>query len=156
MPENNPKGGQGPMGILDISLLSLFITQVLKIFTVYPFNFSWVIGSGGMPSSHAAFVSTLRTSIGLRCAFRSDLFAIVAVFSLIIMYDAGGVRRAVGEQANVLNKIIRNLDLKQLNRSADKELIIKDLKQLIGHTPIEVLEGTLLGILIALLNHLYF
>jgi len=156
MPENNPKGGQGPMGILAISLLSLFITQVLKIFTVYPFNFSRVIGSGGMPSSHAAFVSTLSTSIGLRYGFRSDLFAIVAVFSLIIIYDAGGVRRAVGEQANVLNKIIRNLDLKQLNRSADKELIIKDLKELIGHTPIEVLVGTLLGILIALLNHLYF
>lgn len=156
MPENNPKGGQGPMGIFAISLLSLFITQVLKIFTVYPFNFSRVIGSGGMPSSHAAFVSTLSTSIGLRYGFRSDLFAIVAVFSLIIIYDAGGVRRAVGEQANVLNKIIRNLDLKQLNRSADKELIIKDLKELIGHTPIEVLVGTLLGILIALLNHLYF
>lgn len=144
------------MGILAISLLSLFITQVLKIFTVYPFNFSRVIGSGGMPSSHAAFVSTLSTSIGLRYGFRSDLFAIVAVFSLIIIYDAGGVRRAVGEQANVLNKIIRNLDLKQLNRSADKELIIKDLKELIGHTPIEVLVGTLLSILIALLNHLYF
>lgn len=144
------------MGILAISLLSLFITQVLKIFTVYPFNFSRVIGSGGMPSSHAAFVSTLSTSIGLRYGFRSDLFAIVAVFSLIIIYDAGGVRRAVGEQANVLNKIIRNLDLKQLNRSADKELIIKDLKELIGHTPIEVLVGTLLGILITLLNHLYF
>lgn len=144
------------MSILAISLLSLFITQVIKIFTVYPFNFSRVIGSGGMPSSHASFVSTLSTSIGLRYGFRSDLFAIVAVFSLIIIYDAGGVRRAVGEQANVLNKIIRNLDLKQFSRSADKELIIKDLKELIGHTPIEVLVGTLLGILIALLNHLYF
>jgi len=143
------------MSILAISLLSLFITQVIKIFTVYPFNFSRVIGSGGMPSSHASFVSTLSTSIGLRYGFRSDLFAIVAVFSLIIIYDAGGVRRAVGEQANVLNKIIRNLDLKQFSRSADKELIIKDLKELIGHTPIEVLVGTLLGIIIALLNHFY-
>lgn len=143
------------MSILAISLLSLFITQVIKIFTVYPFNFCRVIGSGGMPSSHASFVSTLSTSIGLRYGFRSDLFAIVAVFSLIIIYDAGGVRRAVGEQANVLNKIIRNLDLKQFSRSADKELIIKDLKELIGHTPIEVLAGTLLGIIIALLNHFY-
>src|SRR5690554_4270216 len=155
MPENNPKGGQGPMGILAISLLSLFITQVLKIFTVYPFNFSRVIGSGGMPSSHAAFVSTLSTSIGLRYGFRSDLFAIVAVFSLIIIYDAGGVRRAVGEQANVLNKIIRNLDPKHFYKSTDKEIIIKDLKELIGHTPVEVLVGTFLGILFALLNHFY-
>ena len=58
------------MSILAISLLSLFITQVIKIFTVYPFNFSRVIGSGGMPSSHASFVSTLSTSIGLRYGFR--------------------------------------------------------------------------------------
>ncbi|HHU92542.1 MAG TPA: divergent PAP2 family protein [Halanaerobiaceae bacterium] len=144
------------MNILEISLLSLFITQVIKIFTVYPFNFSRVIGSGGMPSSHAAFVSTLSTSIGLRYGFKSDLFAVVAVFSLIIIYDAGGVRRAVGEQANVLNKIIRNLDPKHFYKSTDKEIIIKDLKELIGHTPVEVLVGTFLGILFALLNHFYF
>ncbi|MFY9394847.1 MAG: divergent PAP2 family protein [Halanaerobiales bacterium] len=144
------------MNILEISLLSLFITQVIKIFTVYPFNFSRVIGSGGMPSSHAAFVSTLSTSIGLRYGFKSDLFAVVAVFSLIIIYDAGGVRRAVGEQANVLNKIIRNLDPKHFYKSTDKEIIIKDLKELIGHTPVEILVGTFLGILFALLNHFYF
>lgn len=144
------------MNILEISLLSLFITQVIKIFTVYPFNFSRVIGSGGMPSSHAAFVSTLSTSIGLRYGFKSDLFAVVAVFSLIIIYDAGGVRRAVGEQANVLNKIIRILDPKHFYKSTDKEIIIKDLKELIGHTPVEVLVGTFLGILFALLNHFYF
>lgn len=149
------------MNILQISLLSLLVAQIIKIFTVYPFNLSRIIGSGGMPSSHASFVSTLSTSIGLRYGFNSDLFAIVAVFSLVIIYDAGGVRRAVGEQANVLNKIIKHLDFKQLdfkqlNKSADKEMIIKDLKELVGHTPVEVLIGTLLGISFALINHLYF
>ncbi|MFP4661553.1 MAG: divergent PAP2 family protein [Halanaerobiales bacterium] len=143
------------MGILQISLLSLFIAQFTKIFTLYPFNFSRIIGSGGMPSSHASFVSTLSTSIGLQYGFSSDLFAIVAVFSLIIIYDAGGVRRAVGEQANVLNKMIRHLDLKQLSRDREKEIIIEDLKELVGHTPFEVWIGTMLGIGLALINHLY-
>jgi len=144
------------MGTLQISLLSLFIAQFIKVFTVYPFDITRLIGSGGMPSSHASFVSTLSTSIGLIYGFSSNLFAIVAVFSLIIMYDAGGVRRAVGEQANVLNNMIRHLELKQLNKNREKQIIIKDLKELVGHTPFEVWVGTILGIGMALLNHLYF
>lgn len=141
------------MGILQISLLSLFTAQFIKIFTTYPFDFTRILGSGGMPSSHASFVSTLSTSIGLRYGFSSDLFAIVAVFSLIIIYDASGVRRAVGEQANVLNNLVKHLDLKKLNKNREKE-IIKDLKELVGHTPFEVLVGSMLGIGFALFNHL--
>ncbi len=144
------------MGTLQISLLSLFIAQFIKVFTVYPFDITRLIGSGGMPSSHASFVSTLSTTIGLIYGFSSNLFAIVAVFSLIIMYDAGGVRRAVGEQANVLNNMIKHLELKQLNKNREKQIIIKDLKELVGHTPFEVWVGTILGIGLALLNHLYF
>ncbi|MFW6306903.1 MAG: divergent PAP2 family protein, partial [Bacillota bacterium] len=136
-------------------LFSLFFAQFLKIFTTYPFNFSRIIGSGGMPSSHASFVSTLSTTIGLNYGFDSDLFAIVIVFSLIIIYDASGVRRAVGEQANVLNKMIKHFDLKQLNKTREQELIIiQDLKELVGHTPVEVLIGTMLGISIAMINFL--
>lgn len=144
------------MGTLQISLLSLFIAQFIKTFTVYPFDITRIIGSGGMPSSHASFVSTLSTSIGLIYGFSSNFFAIVAVFSLIIMYDAGGVRRAVGEQANVLNNMIKHLELKQLNKNREKKIIIKDLKELVGHTPFEVWVGTALGIVMALLNHFYF
>lgn len=144
------------MGILTISLLSLFIAQFMKIFTDFPFDLTRIIGSGGMPSSHAAFVSTLSTTIGLKYGFDSDLFAIVTVFSLIIIYDAGGVRRAVGEQANVLNHLIEHLELKTINRNREKEkIIIEDLKELIGHTPFEVLAGAILGISIALINFLY-
>ncbi|MFW5985964.1 MAG: divergent PAP2 family protein [Halanaerobiales bacterium] len=145
------------MGILFISLLSLFFAQVIKIFTKYPFQFSRIIGSGGMPSSHASFVSTLSTAIGLKYGFDSDLFAVVTVFSLIIIYDAGGVRRAVGEQANALNQLIEHLDLKHNRRpgSPEKNIILEDLKELIGHTPFEVLIGAVLGISIALINHFY-
>ncbi len=137
------------MSILPASLLSLFMAQFIKIFTTYPFDFTRIVGSGGMPSSHAAFVSTLSTLVGLKYGFNSDLFAIVAVFSLIIIYDASGVRRAVGEQANVINRLIKHLDITRLER--DKELLKKDLKELIGHTPFEVLAGTLLGVIVALL-----
>lgn len=138
------------MKILELSLLSLIIAQFLKIFTVFPPDFSRIIGSGGMPSSHASFVSSLATSIGLKYGFSSDLFAIVTVFSLIIIYDAGGVRRSVGEQAKILNRLIRHLDLKKLDR--EKEIIKRDLKELVGHTPFEVWAGTFLGILIAILG----
>lgn len=142
------------MIILEISLLSLFIAQFIKIFTSSPPNFSRILNSGGMPSSHAAFVSTLSTSIALKYGYNSDLFAIVVVFSLIVIYDAGGVRRAVGEQANVLNNLLKNLDFKDLTPDRSKE-IKKDLKELVGHTPIEVLLGALLGITIALLSSSY-
>ncbi|MFW6035499.1 MAG: divergent PAP2 family protein [Halothermotrichaceae bacterium] len=143
------------MPILNISLLSLLVAQFLKLFTKYPFDITRIIGSGGMPSSHASFVSTLSTSIGLKYGFQSDLFAIVTVFSLIIIYDAGGVRRAVGKQANVLNKLINHLELKKTNLKKEKDLILEDLKELIGHTPIEVFAGILLGISIALINNIF-
>ncbi len=142
------------MIILEISLLSLFIAQFIKIFTSSPPNFSRILSSGGMPSSHAAFVATLATSVALKYGYNSDLFAIVVVFSLIVIYDAGGVRRAVGEQANVLNNLLKNIDFKDFSPDRGKE-IKKDLKELIGHTPIEVLLGALLGISIALLSSGY-
>lgn len=142
------------MIILEISLLSLFIAQFIKIFTSSPPNFSRILSSGGMPSSHASFVATLSTSVALKYGYNSDLFAIVVVFSLIVIYDAGGVRRAVGEQANVLNNLLKNIDFKDLTPDRGKE-IKKDLKELIGHTPIEVLLGALLGISIALLSSGY-
>jgi len=138
------------MSIFTISIISLITAQILKIFTTYPFDITRILGSGGMPSSHAAFVSTLTTLIGLKYGINSDIFAIVAVFSLVIIYDASGVRRAVGQQANVLNKLLNHLDITKIEK--DKELLKKDLKELIGHTPVEVLFGILLGIAIAFLN----
>jgi len=144
------------MNIFEISILSLIVAQIIKVFTLRPFDLSRIVGSGGMPSSHASFVSALSTSIGLKYGFHSDIFAVAAVFSLIIIYDAGGVRRAVGEQANILNKIIKQLDFKQLSKGTDKEIIIKELKELVGHTPFEVLIGALLGIVFALFNYVLF
>lgn len=138
------------MSLLEISIFSLFTAQFLKIFFIRPMNIYTFFTSGGMPSSHSSFVSSLAVSVGLKYGFASDLFAIVTVFSLIVTYDASGVRRAVGQQANVLNNLIKHLESK--NFANDRQLIKEDLKELIGHTPYEVIAGVLLGAIIALLN----
>lgn len=95
-----------------------------------------------MPSSHSAFVTSLATAIGMTVGFDSVLFALSFAFAMIVMYDASGVRRAAGKQAKVLNAI-----LEDLNR---RELHPERLRELLGHTPFEVVVGALLGILIAL------
>jgi acid phosphatase family membrane protein YuiD len=123
------------------------IAQFLKGFTsIRPRGFSWkhFLGTGGMPSSHSAFVSGLTTAVGILEGFGSTLFAACFVFSMIVMYDAAGLRRAAGKQAAILNKLIDELihtgELKQAR-----------LKELLGHTPYEVFAGASLGILVAVL-----
>lgn len=141
------------MSLLGVSIFSLFAAQFLKIFFTRPINFYTFFTSGGMPSSHSSFVSALAITVGLKHGFSSDLFAVVTVFSLIVTYDASGVRRAVGQQANVLNNLIKHLEDKSFTH--DKQLIKEDLKELIGHTPFEVFAGVLLGAIIALFNWYY-
>ena len=96
-----------------------------------------------MPSSHSSFVTSLATLVGLERGFNSTDFAIVVVFALIIMYDASGVRRAVGKQATILNQIVDDVH-------HGKHIEQEKLKELIGHTPIEVWMGAILGIVVAL------
>lgn len=132
--------------ILGISMFACFLAQFFKIFTFKEkkIKISRIISSGGMPSSHSSFVTALATLVGVELGFDSMEFAVVAVFSMIIMYDASGVRRAVGKQATVLNQIIDDLQHK-------KHIEQKKLKELVGHTPIEVLFGAILGIATALI-----
>lgn len=137
------------MKTLEIALISMITAQFLKIFTKKPFSITRILSAGGMPSSHSSFVSSLSTIIGLRYGFNSDIFAIVVVFSMITMYDATGVRRAVGKQAEVLNKLIYHLS--NFDNQENKDIIFEELKELIGHTPVEVFVGAILGISIALL-----
>jgi acid phosphatase family membrane protein YuiD len=101
-----------------------------------------LISTGGMPSSHSAGVSALATSVGILNGFDSIAFAITSVFGLIVMFDAQSVRRAAGEQAEILNKII--------NDFYNKKNISKiPIRELLGHTPVEVLVGGILGIVIS-------
>ena len=125
-------------------VISQFIKVLLGILREKRFNFRWFVGTGGMPSSHAAGVSALSTSIGVAYGFDSALFAVTLVFTLIILFDAQGVRFSTGKMAEVLNKMLDDIYWK-------KRLDDKQLKEFLGHTPIEVFAGIALGIVVSLL-----
>ena len=107
------------------------------------FDFARFMGPGGMPSSHSTLVAALATSVGLVEGFNSAAFAICAALSLIVMYDASGIRRAAGKQAEMINAIVEAWD--------ENDPLVKEikLKELLGHTPVEVVAGAILGIIIA-------
>jgi len=128
-------------------LVAWFIAQCAKVFlgilAERRFNFKWFVDTGGMPSSHAATVCALATAIGLEYGVKSSIFAITLVFAWIILMDAQGFRRSAGKQAEILNLILDDIYWKQKIKE-DR------LKELLGHTPVEVLIGALIGILVAI------
>ena len=130
------------------TLSAWIIAQIIKVtigvIKEKKFDFRWFVGTGGMPSSHAAGASCLSAAIGLEYGFNSVYFALAASFAIVVMFDAQGVRRASGRQARILNKIME--DIYWQKRIHDNQL-----RELIGHTPIEVIAGFLLGIAIAFL-----
>ena len=133
-------------------LAGTFIAQFIKVFT-YLFthkkiNFKIFTTTGGMPSSHTAGVIGLTTSIGLIDGFDSLIFAVSLGFSLIVMQDASGVRRAAGKTAATLNRLVD--EFVQKNQEVKPYAV---LKELLGHTPLEVFCGMILGIIIALVVH---
>lgn len=125
-----------------------FVAQVLKTLIHMWFNRKFVaerlVGSGGMPSSHSATVCALAAASGMEYGGGSFQFAMAAVFAIVVMYDAIGVRRETGIQAKVLNEMMELFD------KMGKEMSVEEkLKEFVGHTPLQVLMGALLGILIA-------
>lgn len=139
--------------ILILSIISLILAQFLKIIThliVYrKINILRAFDTGGMPSSHSSFVTTLATMVGLTEGFNSTFFAVACVFALITMHDASGVRMAVGKQARVLNEL-RNI----LGVIVSEDLKPDEkMKELVGHTKVEVFMGFLLGIIVAVVGY---
>ena len=126
--------------------LSWFISQMIKVvlgrIREKRYNLRWMIKTGGMPSAHSATVASLATVTGLYYGFHSLLFLIVLIFTIITMFDAAGVRRNVGRQATLLNKILDEFQEKG-------QVPEKKVKELLGHTPVEVFAGAFLGILTA-------
>jgi len=124
------------------------IAQAMKVFIGLirqkRIDFRWFIGSGGMPSSHAAGATCLATSVGLVQGFESVYFALAASFAIVVMFDAQGVRRSTGRQARILNKITDDIYWQGKIKETR-------LRELIGHTPVEVFIGGILGIVIAFL-----
>ena len=134
--------------ILMVTILAWAVAQMAKvvigIIVEKRFNFRWFVGTGGMPSSHAATVSALVTGVGLSSGFDSTIFVVSLAFAFVVILDAQGVRRATGKQAEVLNKMLDDIYW--------KHRIHEDrLKELLGHAPIEVLVGIVAGIIIVLL-----
>ena len=136
--------------IIVTPFLAFLIAQAIKVirYTLEEkkINFKWFVEMGGMPSSHMATATALSVIVGLEKGFSSGLFALALAFNLFVMYDAAGVRRAAGKQAEILNTIIDDVY---------KERGIKEarVRELLGHTPIEVIVGALLGIGIAMWVH---
>jgi len=132
------------------TLSAWLITQTLKVFIGVAqkrrFDFRLFVGTGGMPSSHVAGASCLATAVGLECGFNSVYFALAASFAIVVMFDAQGVRRATGRQARILNKITDDIYWQGKIHEGR-------LRELVGHTPLEVIAGFLVGVLIAVLAH---
>ncbi len=130
-------------------ILAQLIKVVLGVIREKRFNFRWFVGTGGMPSSHAAGATALATSCGIQLGFDSVVFALAAVFAMVTMFDAQGVRRETGQQAGILNKILEDIYWRG-------KIEPQRLKELIGHTPVQVFIGALIGLLIALfLNRVF-
>ena len=135
-------------GYLTPAFLAWAIAQVLKVVLTSAqerrLNLRVLAETGGMPSSHAAIVMALTAAVGRLNGLTSAPFAIALIFSIVVMYDAQGVRRAAGRQAAVLNRLVE--DLVSLRQFKDDRL-----RELLGHTPLEVLVGAALGIAVGLL-----
>lgn len=137
---------------LFVGVSVVFVTQVVKFFSHLIIkrtaDFRMFTTTGGMPSSHASGVMGLATAVGLIRGFSSIEFAIALGYALIVMYDAAGVRRAAGKQAACLNKIIMDVYKQELKEAGGK------LKELLGHTPLQVFVGAICGIIYAFYIHI--
>lgn len=129
--------------IIFVSIIAWAAAQIIKIIldlaATGKVDWELMFSSGGMPSSHSAFVCSLATSMGLNEGFNSSLFAITFVLAIVVMYDAAGVRRQAGSHAVIINRLMDSLNIK----------IDEKLKELLGHTPVQVGAGAILGIAIA-------
>lgn len=131
-----------------VSILLWFLIQLFKflfeIIKTRKINFKRILGAGGMPSSHSAIVCAVTMIVGKEYGFDSGVFAVSLVFSLIVMYDAAGIRRAAGKQAKMLNKIIETPGLKPVE-------VHERLVEVLGHTPVQVLVGAIIGIIVGII-----
>ncbi|WP_088226404.1 divergent PAP2 family protein [Desulfosporosinus sp. FKB] len=125
-------------------LIAQLLKVVINLIVAGKFNLQLILSSGGFPSSHSATVSALALGIGKYYGWNSPIFAVSAVYGMVVLYDAAGVRRAAGKQAEVLNQLVERL-------SQGSDLSQDRLKELIGHTPLEVFGGVLVGIIVGLL-----
>lgn len=149
-----PKGFLTGNLVLDLAIVAWFVAQVGKLLVNIAIHrkldLPLLISSGGMPSSHSSFVCATAASIAVIYGIGSPYFAIATVLALVVMYDACNVRRAAGEQAKMLNYIIDHWT------EMSPALMGQELKELLGHTPLQVFMGGVLGVAIGLVGPSYF
>ena len=137
-----------------VSLSSWFLAQVIKTVLyaveIKKLDITRLFGDGGMPSGHSATVTSLATFCGLQFGFGSFQFAVTAILAIIVCHDAMGVRLETGKQAEVINDILEAFEL-----LTPKKISEANLKEFVGHTPIQVMAGILLGIVNALVMHFW-
>ena len=137
-----------------VSLSSWFLAQVIKTvlyaIEIKKLDITRLFGDGGMPSGHSATVTSLATFCGLQFGFGSFQFAVTAILAIIVCHDAMGVRLETGKQAEVINDILEAFEL-----LTPKKISEANLKDFVGHTPIQVMAGILLGIVNALVMHFW-
>ena len=135
--------------IIDCALLAWFLAQLIKVILelvlLRRFDVKRFVSSGGMPSSHSALVVAAATAIGRLYGFDGPAFALAAVLSAVVMYDACNVRRSAGDTARLVNQLLEHVEKQTAEDFAD------DLKIIMGHTPLQVAAGALLGLGIGLL-----
>ena len=131
-----------------VPLLLWFSIQLFKVIydlvTTKKFNFKRIMGAGGMPSSHSAVVVGLATIIGKYEGVYSPIFALSLIMAFVVMYDACGIRRAAGKQAEMLNKLIETPNLSSGEVS-------EKLVEVLGHTPVQVFVGAIIGIVVGVI-----
>lgn len=133
--------------VLLVAIAACLIAQVLKLVVELAregkVNIRSLVETGGMPSAHSSFVTALAAGVGQAIGWASPEFALAAVFAVIVMYDAAGVRQAAGKQARVLNQIVDEFFQGDHHFNEDR------LKELLGHTPYQVIAGSILGVAIS-------
>lgn len=136
--------------VLIVAGIACLIAQASKLIVEFvqhgKVNFRVLTASGGMPSAHSAFVGALAAGVGQQIGWASPEFAIAVVFAIIVMYDAAGVRQAAGKQARILNQMMDELFQENPQFNEDR------LKELLGHTPVQVIVGLTLGVLVCWLS----
>lgn len=149
---------------LEISIISMIVAQIIKLPIQYLMDKEWtpsiVFSTGGMPSSHSAFVTSLTLAFLLTEGISSPYFAISFVFASVIIHDAIGIRREAGKHATVLNQMKDEWDMivKEVSKGEERnyEVVGTKLKELLGHEPIEAFSGTVLGIVLTLAYYFLF
>jgi len=135
------------------ALVAMILAQILKVLFDYWRTKSWkralLFSTGGMPSSHSALAVSVMFSIGIHEGFDRPIFAVATVLAMVVMHDAAGIRRAAGKQAEAINFLSSKLESQGIK-------LDNKLKELLGHHPIEVMAGAILGFGVALLSYAFF